>query len=269
MRADAEPKLALLESMVREVGQQLRAREATGVRAKGKLDLVSDLDFWAESEVTRFLAEQYPGDLLLSEESANSVAYGERIWILDPLDGTVNRTSGIPLYALSLALLENGHPQLAFIYEPEHDELYFAERGRGATLNDQTLTLQEQSGSGIALTSQVVRRLCERSPENLVELITSHGRLRGLGAQALHLAYVAAGRLSLAVSLETKLWDNAAGALLVTEAGGRYTDLDGRDPFPIVEQDEALRGAANGCIAASPEAFERIFPLLAALGSTQ
>jgi len=254
-----------IEAFLREVGRGLRDSHVTKIEEKAPLDLVSSLDFWAEREVTAFLAKWFPGDTLLSEESSNEVEYAERIWVLDPLDGTVNRASHVPFFGISLALLEHGRPVAGYVYDPSHDELFVAHAGRGATNNGATLRATTDNVLGLALTSKLLRQLVRRSPEQLYELLTHQGRLRNFGAQALQLCYVACGRLSGAVSLETRLWDNAAGSLIVLEAGGLYTDLSGNDPFPLTPGAPALRGGRTPCVAANPGAHTRLLPLLKAL----
>ena len=108
-----------IEAFLREVGRGLRDSRVTKIEEKAPLDLVSSLDFWAEREVTAFLVKWFPGDTLLSEESSNEVEYAERIWVLDPLDGTVNRASNVPFFGISLALLEQGRPVAGYVYDPE------------------------------------------------------------------------------------------------------------------------------------------------------
>jgi len=255
-----------IEPFLRSLGAHLATASLTSVRDKSTLDPVSNLDLWAEQEVKRYLANHFPGDALFSEESASSVTYQDRIWVLDPLDGTVNRTSGIPFYAVSLALLEHGEPTLAYVVDPSHDELFVARRGEGATVNGRPLHVASEGVHGLALTSKLIRGLGARAPERLVDLLTRHGRVRNLGAQALQLSYVAAGRLSAAVSLGTRLWDNAAGALLVKEAGGLFTDLAGNDPFPVSPGHPTLSGAAMPCIAGSAVMHARLVELLTAAG---
>lgn len=267
MVSDPEPKFSLIEPFLRKLGRELLATEVTGVRAKGPMDVVSSIDMLAEQRIMQFLSEHFPGDSLLSEESASSVNYAARIWVVDPLDGTVNLTSGIPFVAISLALLEAGTPKVGFIYDPVHDELFSAQHGKGATLNGRAMQMATSGVRTVALTTGIVRKLAARTPEHLVTLLTKHGKLRGLGTQTLQLAYVAAGRLSAAVSLETKLWDNAAGAIIVREAGGEYCDLHRNDPFPIRPDDPALHGAATPCIAAPPAVLDEIYPLLEGLAS--
>lgn len=237
----------------------------TQVREKAPLDLVSELDIWAEREVSVFLKQHFPNDTVLSEESSAAVQYADRIWVLDPLDGTVNRASHVPFFALSLALLEDGYPVAGFVYDPSHDEMFTAQRRSGARLNGAPLAVATTDVFGLSLTSKLLRRLARRAPEALYELLAHQGRLRNFGAQALQLCYVAAGRLSAAASSETRLWDNAAGALIVREAGGLYTDLAGNDPFPIMSGHAALRGERTPCLAATREAHARLLPFLAGL----
>ncbi|HEY5956703.1 MAG TPA: inositol monophosphatase [Polyangiaceae bacterium] len=260
-----DPRILLIEPFLRDLGKELRRTQVTRVRVKGPMDVVSALDIIAEDRVTRFLAEHFAGDSLLSEESAARVDYASRIWVLDPLDGTVNLTKGLPFAAISLALLVDGSPVVGFIYDLFHDEMFSARAGEGAHCNHQPIHVTTGNVATIAVTTGVVRRLAARQPQQLVTLLTTCGKLRGLGAQALQLAYVAAGRLTANISLETKLWDNAAGALLVKEAGGAYFNLDAIDPFPIGPGAPALLGAADPCIAAAPTILDAIRPLLEAL----
>lgn len=250
-----------IEPFLRSLGAHLASASLTSVRDKSTLDPVSNLDLWAEREVTRFLAEHFPGDAVLSEESTSRVAYRDRIWVLDPLDGTVNRTSSIPFYAVSLALLEHGEPTLAYVVDPSHDELFVARRGQGATLDGEPIAVSSEGVHGLSMTSEVIRELGAQAPDKLVDLLTHHGRVRNLGAQALQLSYVAAGRLSAAVSVATRLWDNAAGALLVREAGGIFTDLSGNDPFPMTPGHPTLSGGVMPCIAGSSEMHARLVEL--------
>jgi len=248
--------------MLRDVGRGLRTAAVSGLRHKSPHDVVSDLDLRAEAQVIAFLSTHYPEDRLLSEESASSVEYASRVWVLDPLDGTVNRTTEVPFFGVSLALLEAGRPTEAYVYDPVHDELFSARAGQGAFLNGKRMAVSEGGVRGIALTSSVLKRLVHVAPDALVQLLSSHGKLRNFGAQALHLSYVAAGRLHAAVSVHTRLWDNLAGALLVREAGGCYSDLAGRDPFPLAPGDAALRGRADPCIASSPGTHAALVELL-------
>lgn len=254
-----------LAAFLRDVGQHLRTTELSGVREKSPLDVVSDLDFWAEGQISEYLRRHYPGDAILSEETATNVEYVDRIWVLDPLDGTVNRTSEIPYFAISLALLEHGSPTLGWVYDPVHDEMYSAVAGQGAYLNGSRLQVAQAGVRGISLTSGLIQRMAESNPQALVELLSSHGKLRNFGAYALQLAYVAAGRLSAAASTETRLWDNLAGALLVREAGGHFTDLTGEDPFPLQAGHPALRGAANPNVAAAASVHPPILRLFNSL----
>ena len=265
MQLSVEMQIPLIESFLRDLGQVLVTSTVTELREKAPLDVVTELDHRAEAAVTRFLSEHFPFDSVLAEEAANSVTYAERIWILDPLDGTVNRASGIPFFAISLALFEQGTPELGFIYDPTHNEMFFARRGHGAYLNGVPIRVAENNVWTLALTSATVQKLATETPQALATLLEQHGKLRGLGAQALQLAYVAAGRIAAAVSVETKLWDNAAGALLVQEAGGVYCNLERRNPFPLQPGSAALRGGTDPCIAAAPWMLDAIYPLLSAL----
>ncbi len=251
-----------LQKKIRDVGQGLLSAPTGSVREKARFDVVSDLDHWAEREMTAFLQAAFPGDTILSEESASSVDYAPRIWVLDPLDGTLNRTTNIPLFGVSLALLVNGSPRQGYIYDPTHDELFHAEAGQGAFLNGEPIRVNDEGVRAVGVTSGVLHRLVTRAPEHYLQLAQTYGKLRALGSHALQLAYVACGRLIAAASVETRIWDNAAGALLVQEAGGRYTELSGKPAFPVSPGDAALRGEPCPCLAAAPDAHGTLLPWL-------
>lgn len=259
MKANAAHEL---QQFLKHVGQGLLNNEVTELKEKAPLDLVTALDFWAERQVKEYLHEHFPDDTILSEETSATVNYAKRVWVLDPLDGTVNRANGLPFFAISLALLEEGAPIAGYVYAPAQDEMFEAHRGAGAFLNGKPIHVATGDGIGIAVTSKLLRHLNKHHPDQLHELLLKQGRLRNLGAQAIHLCYVAAGRLGAAASAETRLWDNAAGALLVEEAGGIYTDLRGVDPFPLTAKSLELKGEACPCLAASPELHSRLLPFV-------
>lgn len=258
-----QSQFEMVKQLVLRVGKGLRDTKVTGIREKAPLDVVSDLDVWAESQVVAFLKENFPNDSILSEESANQVDYAERLWVLDPLDGTVNRMGDVPFYAVSLALLVNGIPSVGLIYDPVREELFGAIRGQGATFNGRPMAVEEEGLRGIAFTTGALNALRNVPAQQLSVVFGTLGKMRNFGAQALHLAYVAAGRLCGAVAVETRLWDNAAGALLVTEAGGCYSDIAGANPFPLGAGDPTLSGGASSCIAGCRRVHPELCKLLA------
>ena len=205
---------------------------ATGIEHKGKLDLVTDADRRAEEVVVSFLQQASPQCGILAEEQNEIAGNGTERWILDPLDGTTNFAHGYPFFCVSLALEQAGQTIWGAVLDPLRNELFSARRGQGASCNGAHLKV-----SGTAQLSQAM--LCTGFPydvhdsdadnlDNFASLIKKARAIRRDGAAALDLCYVAAGRFDGFWEMKLKPWDMAAGALIVTEAGGRISGFDGR-----------------------------------------
>jgi myo-inositol-1(or 4)-monophosphatase len=197
----------------------------------GPTNLVTEMDARAEALITGRLHDRFPADAILAEESGASAGVSGRRWIVDPLDGTTNYAHGLPIFAVSIALEVEGRVTLGVVYDPNHDELFVAERGRGAVLGDRplrvstTATLDES-----LLATGFPYNARETSDNNLREFGAFSLRARGvrrMGSAVLYFAYVAAGRMDGYWELRLGAWDVAAGALLVEEAGGQLTNLTG------------------------------------------
>ena len=207
---------------------------AMRVDKKGAIDLVTEIDLRVEREFRALIADRFPDHVVLGEEFsavAERDAVPEHCWVFDPVDGTTNYAHGIPIFAVSIALEAAGRVQLGVIYDPNHDELFVAERGGGAFVNDRTLavssapTLDES-----VLVSGFPYNLRETTDNNVAEFSAFSLRAQGvrrMGSAVLYLAWLAAGRFDGYWELRTGPWDVAAGGLLVEEAGGRVTALDG------------------------------------------
>lgn len=202
------------------------------VSIKGPADFVSNADREAERTLFEELKKARPNWGFLMEEGGEVIGSDpQHRWIIDPLDGTTNFLHGIPMFAISLALESQGVLQASVIYNPISEELFTAERGKGAFLNDRRLRVAGRRN----LTSCVVGTGIPHigRPEHgkfLIELAYLMGEtagIRRMGAASLDLAYVAAGRLDGFWERGLKPWDMAAGMLLLAEAGGYTTDLDG------------------------------------------
>lgn len=270
---DIDPVMVSLgREMVDASGRMLQDLLGTAqVDVKGPFDLVTKADVAVESYVTGRLREVYPTHQLVAEEAADATkqpTLAEYCWVLDPLDGTVNFAFGVPFYCVSLALLHRGSPVLGWVLDPVRNELFFAQRGQPPMLNDRLLTVSE--GHREVLPIGMSTGLLERCTVDaqgqglLLALIQRFGKLRIFGSQALHLCYVAAGRLRAAVNMEAKLWDDAAGALVVESGGGLYTDFRGEKIFPLPDNSPLLRGAPVGSLAGDPAAHALLREVLAA-----
>lgn len=220
--------------VAREAGQILHAglHGARRIAFKGApTNLVTEMDVRAEELIVGRLGQAFPDDAILSEERGAARGRSGRRWIVDPLDGTTNYAHGVPVYCVSIALEAAGRVGLGVAYDPSYDQLYVAERGRGATVNDQPLTVSSTAtldesllGTGFPYNIRVT------SDTNLPEYSAFAVRCRGVrrfGSAVLDLAWVAAGRFDGFWELRLGAWDVAAGCLFVEEAGGRVTNLAG------------------------------------------
>jgi myo-inositol-1(or 4)-monophosphatase len=226
-----DARYAFLQRLAVEAGRRARdwweRREALVVELKGPQDFVSVADRDVEAFIRGEIAREFPGDDFLGEETAASFAGGaERIWIVDPIDGTHNFLRGIPYWNVSIAYVENGVRALGAVYDPPHDELFHARRGGGAWSGSR-FGERRLAASGVAALggSLIAVGHHDRSPEPRYvairqALMDASAAFRNFGSAALQLAHVAAGRLDAFVELDLSSWDAMAGLLLVEEAGG-------------------------------------------------
>lgn len=204
------------------------------IAKKNHADFVSEVDEAAEQTIIQTLHEAYPDHAILAEESGTH-GDSEFVWIIDPLDGTTNFLHGVPQYAVSIALQHKGVLTQAVVYDPTKNELFTATRGRGAFLNDKRIRVSNQRkladsliGTGFPYTRF---EHMDAYIEIFKDLMQHTAGLRRPGAAALDLAWVAAGRNDGFFETGLHAWDMAAGCLLITEAGGIVTDIDGSGDF--------------------------------------
>jgi myo-inositol-1(or 4)-monophosphatase len=202
------------------------------VSLKGPGDYVSQADRKAEDVIFAELSKARPGyGFLMEERGAVEGEDGQHRWIVDPLDGTTNFLHGIPMFSISIALERQGQIVAGVIYNPAIDELYTAERGGGAFLNDRRLRVAGRIKLSDTVIGTGVPHLGRGHHGNyLVELRNVMGEVSGirrLGSAALDLAYVAAGRFDGFWERDLSPWDIAAGTLLIREAGGFVSDMKG------------------------------------------
>ncbi|MCO5071018.1 MAG: inositol monophosphatase [Rhizobiaceae bacterium] len=222
------------------------------VSMKGPGDYVSQADRKAEDILYNELSRARPGySFLMEERGAVEGDDSQHRWLIDPLDGTTNFLHGIPIFSISIALERQGQLVAALIYNPAMDELYTAERGDGAFMNDRRLRVAGRAKLSDAVIGTGVPHLGRGHHGNfLIELRNVMGEVSGirrLGSVALDLAYVAAGRMDGFWETGLQPWDIGAGLLLVREAGGFATDMSGGskmlDDGSVVAGNEAIHGA--------------------------
>jgi myo-inositol-1(or 4)-monophosphatase len=224
------------EAIAREAGAILRARygQPHDIRYKGILDLVTEADRESEALIVERIRHAFPDHDLVGEEGSRGQAAGARWrWYIDPLDGTTNFAHGLPTFAVSLGLEDREGPAVGVVYDPMRDELFAASRGGGATLNEEPIRVSQTPALIGSLLSTGFSYDLERrawQAATWFDLMQRVQSIRQMGAAALHLCYVAAGRLDGYWEYDISAWDVSAGAVIVTEAGGVVTRLAG-DPF--------------------------------------
>jgi myo-inositol-1(or 4)-monophosphatase len=225
-------ELAVAAAAARAAGQVLREYREGGfaVREKADRTLVTDADLAAEAAILGHLRGAFPADALLAEESAPETAPEGRCWIVDPLDGTTNFSRGLPQFCVSIALWEDGAPVVAALYLPVLDELFTATADGAARLNGRELRVSATEQLSEAMVNVYFDRRdgLEEGLRVFARVARAcEGRVKVMGSTAALLCYVAAGRLDAFVRTTTRIWDFAAGALVLERAGGRVTDFGG------------------------------------------
>ena len=201
------------------------------IDTKAKFDYVTEFDFELDQKVTSFLKSHFPEHTVASEENVGEfISFDKPTWVIDPLDGTSNFIYGVPFFSTSIGFVSGWKLQFGYVYDFFHKEAFYAERGEGSFLNGKRLTLDASSSSDfIGISSHFLSYSFKTKPELILEL-KKNGKFRILGSQALALCYVGCGRFQSALNYEAKIWDDLAGALIVSEAQGSYSSLTGFDP---------------------------------------
>jgi myo-inositol-1(or 4)-monophosphatase len=222
-----------VEAVVRAGDLQI-AKFGTGIRIdkKGTIDLVTEVDLEVERMFRALVAERFPDHDVLAEELDIKPTGASHRWVFDPLDGTTNFAHGVPIFCASLALEIDGRSMVAAVYDPNRRELFTAERGIGSWLNGQRL---KTSATDSVLEAMLVTGFpynIHQEAEAFLKVfgnILKHARaVRRLGSAAIDLCWVAAGRMDGFWEASLKPWDTMAAALILEEAGGKVTGMDGQ-----------------------------------------
>ena len=205
------------------------------VERKGFNDYVSEADLAAERAIIDCIHKHYPDHAILAEESGVT-GESDTVWVIDPLDGTTNFLHGFPVFAVSIGVQVKGRVEHGVVYDPMRQELFTASRGQGAYLDDHRIrvsgrTSLERALIGTGFPFRQADAEVEPYMAMLAKVLRNTSGIRRPGAAALDLAYVAAGRLDAFWETGLKPWDLSAGTLLIREAGGIVSGLDGRETF--------------------------------------
>lgn len=213
-------------------------------------NLVTEADHAAEKAIIEVIQKNFPNHFILSEECGEIVMDSEYKWLVDPIDGTVNFANGIPICCVSIALEKAGKIVLAGVYNPIMQELFFAQAGFGASLNDKKIAVSKKKkvlNSCLVTGFPYTYLEMPNGPLQVFERLIRKGiPVRRLGSAAIDLCWVAAGRFDGFYEHNLQAWDSAAGFLIVEEAGGKVTNFSGESYSPY--QPEIL--ASNGMIHA-------------------
>jgi len=216
---------------IQKAGASLKANfgRVKTIKQKAKAQLVSNADLEAEQIIIQHIRKYFPSHSILSEETPH-LNNSEYCWIIDPLDGTHNFIRKIPIFGISIALQYKDEVILGVLYFPLDKRLYWAEKQKGAYLNGKRIHVSKNSV--LSQATCVYDSSIRYNPEIMGEVLKKVSRyvfnIRMLGSTAEHLALLAEGKIDLDIEFNDKVWDFAAGALLVKEAGGEFTDFEGK-----------------------------------------
>ncbi len=239
-------RLEFSRTLARDAGRI--AHSAFGQSAtsmKGRHDVVTAMDGEVERFIRKAIAARYPGDTIIGEEEGGGGG-SERVWLIDPIDGTANYARGIPHYCVSIGYLERLVPTVGVLYDPSHDWLYSAARGEGAWRNGERLAVSacDELGAATVECGWSTRRSTAEYLALVSRVMDAGCAMRRVGSGALGLADVAAGRSEAYCEMHINAWDCAAGILLVREAGGHTNDFFAGDGLaagnPVIATNDAL-----------------------------
>ncbi len=219
------------------IQRSLDRLDSLRITEKAPNDYVTEIDQKVESEIIAIIQKAYPSHAILGEESGEIAGKNaDYLWIIDPIDGTRNFIHGFPQFAVSIAVSYRGKIEHGVIYDPIRQELFSASRGKGARLNDRRMRVSPRKTLddcllGTGCPSRHSPKQIKAYTDSIKTLLPLCGDIRRAGAATLDLAYVACGRLDGFWENSLKIWDIAAGALMIKEAGGIVCDFEGGEDF--------------------------------------
>ena len=240
--------VSFASEVAREAGALLLSYQERGVQTeyKGSFDVVTAADRASEKLVVERIRTRFPDHSIVAEEGSGSDLGSEHVWHVDPLDGTTNFAHGFPVYAVSIGLEQAGEPLAGVIYDPTRDELFAAEKGSGAYLNNRRIRVSGIADLSKGLFATGFPPAIRAKNPNVYNFhqfsVLTHGARRA-GAAALDICSVACGRLEGFWEIGLKSWDVSAGRAILSEAGGRCTDMSG-GPYASGDPDVLISNGA-------------------------
>jgi myo-inositol-1(or 4)-monophosphatase len=237
--------------------RQLNQLEALQVTEKSRNEFVTEVDHRAEQAIVEVIHDHHPDHAILAEERGE-IGHHEYQWIIDPLDGTTNFIHGFPVFSVSIAVRFRGQLEHGVVYDPLRQEIFTASRGQGAQLDGRRIRVSrrlrlEDSLIATGIPYRQGQDDLEGYLDMLRAVIKQSAGIRRPGSAALDLCYVAAGRVDGFWELGLNIWDIAAGALLIREAGGRISDFQGNDAYL----------ETGNVVAGNPKVYAALSKLLA------
>lgn len=245
-----KPTLSYIEVLARKAGAILRDgySKEHQVDYKGVIDLVTEVDHQSEAFLLGEVQRDFPSHHIFSEESGVIQGNDEHVWYIDPLDGTVNYAHQVPIFSVSIAYASRGRLELGVVYDPLRDEIFTAERGKGAALNGRPIRVSSADAlqKSLLVTGFPYDAWNTEHDNfaNFVRFAKMTQGVRRLGSAALDLCYVAAGRFDGFWELALKPWDVAAGGLICEEAGALVTNVSGGEDY--ISPPQSILAAAPG-----------------------
>ncbi|MFZ7111571.1 MAG: inositol monophosphatase family protein [Desulfatiglandales bacterium] len=236
-----EKEIAIARLAAEEAGRILEGMmgRLNRVTKKGEIDLVTEADLASEKKIIELITAHFPEDGILTEESGEYRSRSNRIWLVDPLDGTTNFAHNFPFFAVSIALEVREEIVLGVVFNPRMDEFFEAVKGGGAFLNHQAVKVSQTRGMRDSLLATGFPYDIHEKPEGVMarfrQMVVLAQGIRRPGAAALDLCYVAAGRFEGFWEEGLKPWDTAAGAIILSEAGGRSSNYSGEVFSPYMK----------------------------------
>jgi myo-inositol-1(or 4)-monophosphatase len=233
-----EVNLEFLTNLAKEAGQILLdgLDEVHTLDYKGPTNIVTEIDKKAEDYIVGKIKQSFSDHTIIAEESGKTQGHKGKNWYIDPVDGTSNYARGLPLFAVSIGYEEDGLMRFGCVYDPVRDECFSAESGKGAWLNNKRIYVSKTDKLIDAMLVTGFPYNMNQANNNLdhfSKIIKEAHVVRRLGSAALDQVYVAAGRLDAYWEIGVEAWDIAAGTLIVKEAGGKTTTLEGSDAYMV------------------------------------